>query len=47
MELTFPEPDRDIVMDVLGQWVADPVAGIETFQTAFVIPVTAGIRLTF
>lgn len=26
---------------------ADPVAGIETFQTAFVIPVTAGIRLTF
>jgi hypothetical protein len=25
----------------------DPIAGIESFQTAFVIPITAGVRLTF
>jgi hypothetical protein len=25
----------------------DPVAGFETFQTAWVLPVTAGVRLTF
>jgi len=38
--LILPDETDTLVFD-------DPVAGLDTFQTAWVLPVTAGVRLTF